>query len=593
MFQSVRLKFSGLIESLVRYPLTVAFLTATAILIAESIGGSRDLIKFILTGAVGAVWCAAAQSAYERFFVGVRWRILLYLMALLFSAVFYLSIWRLSENSAEIVTRTAVAMFALLIAYIWVPVIKSHVSFNESFMAAFKALFQSVFFSGIIFLGSAAIIAAVDTLITPVDEKIYSYTANIVFVIIAPLFFLSLIPVFPGKADMLSGAKGDEKQREIMRKRTSCPKFLEVLLSYIIIPLAAVFSVILILYILLNIGGKFWTNNLLEPMLISYAITVIVITVLVGHLDNRFAKLFRAVFPKVLIPIALFQVIASILLLRETGVTFARYYVILFGVFAVFSGMALSLQPVRRSGVIAVFLIVLSAISLIPPIDAFTVSRNSQISSLEYVLRKNGMLRDDKIEPKENIPDTDKTRIIAAIQYLSEMDDLAQLKWLPADFAVYDDTAFYSTFGFYQYISANPEQRYISVNYNLTNTISIEGFDTLTQVGFPYPVMNETAKAFVVRDKNYSLLTEFDAGRYVISLKDAAGQELCRFNTAEIFTRYSSYTPTKNILTHEEASFSSENDKAVLKIIVLNASFMNKSETRDQFIQMLVLIKLK
>lgn len=593
MFQSVRLKFSGLIESLVRYPLTVAFLTATAILIAESIGGSRDLIKFILTGAVGAVWCAAAQSAYERFFVGVRWRILLYLMALLFSVAFYLSIWRLSENSAEIVTRTAVAMFALLIAYIWLPVIKSRVSFNESFMAAFKALFQSVFFSGIIFLGCTAIIAAVNTLITPVDEKIYSYTANIVFVIIAPLFFLSLIPVFPGKEDVLSGVKGDEKQREIMRKRTSCPKFLEVLLSYIIIPLAAVFSVILILYILLNIGGKFWTNNLLEPMLISYAITVIVITVLVGHLDNRFAKLFRAFFPKVLIPIALFQVIASILLLRETGVTFARYYVILFGVFAVFSGMALSLQPIRRSGAVAVLLIVLSAISLIPPVDAFTVSRNGQISALEYVLRKNGMLRDDKIAPKENIPDTDKTRIIAAIQYLSEMDDLARLKWLPADFTVYDDSTFYSTFGFYQYISANPEQRYISVNYNLTNTISIEGFDTLTQMGFPYPGMNETAKTFIIRDKTCRLQTEFDGSRYVISLKDAAGQELCRFNTAEIFTRYSSYTPTKNILTPEEASFISENDKAVLKIIVLNASFMNTSETRDQFIQMLVLIKLK
>lgn len=593
MFQSVRLKFSGLIESLVRYPLTVAFLTATAILIAESIGGSRDLIKFILSGAVGAVWCAAAQSAYERFFVGVRWRILLYLMALLFSAAFYLSIWRLSENSAEIVARTAVAMFALLIAYIWIPVIKSSVSFSESFMAAFKALFQSVFFSGIIFLGSAAIIAAVDTLITPVDEKIYSYTANIVFVIIAPLFFLSLIPVFPGKEDVLSGVKGDEKQREIMRKRTSCPKFLEVLLSYIIIPLVAVFSIILILYILLNIGGKFWTNNLLEPMLISYAITVIVITVLAGHLDNRFAALFRAIFPKVLIPIALFQVIATILMLGETGVTFARYYAILFGVFAVLPGMALSLHPVRRSGVIAVFLIVLSAISLIPPVDAFTVSRNSQISALEYVLRKNGMLRDDKIEPKENIPDSDKTRIISSIQYLSKMDDLARLKWLPADFAVYDDSAFYSTFGFYQYISANPEQRYISVNYNLTNTISIEGFDALAQVDFPYPGMNETAKTFIIRDKTCRLQTEFDGGRYIISLKDAAGLELCRFNTAEIFARYSSYTPTKNILTHEEASFISENDKAVLKIIVLNASFMNTADTNDQFVQMLVLIKLK
>ena len=55
-----------------------------------------------------------------------------------------------------------------------------------------------------------------------------------------------------------------------------CPKFFEILISYIIIPLIAVFTIILLVYIIKNIGGEFWSDNLLEPMIVSYSIFVIV-----------------------------------------------------------------------------------------------------------------------------------------------------------------------------------------------------------------------------------------------------------------------------------------------------------------------------
>ena len=49
--------------------------------------------------------------------------------------------------------RTAVTSFALLFAFIWVPVIKSKINFNQSFMITFKSFFNTVFFSGIIYAG--------------------------------------------------------------------------------------------------------------------------------------------------------------------------------------------------------------------------------------------------------------------------------------------------------------------------------------------------------------------------------------------------------------------------------------------------------
>ncbi len=37
---------------------------------------------------------------------------------------------------------------------IWVPVIKSEISFNKSFMITFKSFFIALFFSGVIFAGT-------------------------------------------------------------------------------------------------------------------------------------------------------------------------------------------------------------------------------------------------------------------------------------------------------------------------------------------------------------------------------------------------------------------------------------------------------
>lgn len=594
MLSLLRRRFSGLVESIVRFPGTVAFLVAAAVLTAVAISNNdNDLTKYILTCAIGAVACAAGQSAYERFFADVIWRIIMMALAIIVTFLFYLSILPLSQNSAESIIRPAVTIFALFIAFIWIGVVKSRYSFSESFMAAFKALFQSVFFSGILFLGCIAIIAAIDRLITPVNSDAYAHTANIVFIIVAPLMLLSLIPVYPGSAQLEQGKIFDEKQRLLIERRIGSPKFLEVLLSYIVIPLASVFTVILLVYILLNIGGKFWTNNLLEPMLVAYTITVIVVTILVGSLENRFASLFRKIFPKVLIPIALFQIVASVLILLDTGVTYGRYYVILYGVLAVFSGVVLSVKPVRKSGVIAIVLIALSVISLIPPVDAFTVSRNSQINTMESVLIENGMLQNNVVTPNASISDKDKTRIITAVQYLSETDNLDEVTWLPARFNGYDDTAFFNLFGFHIYSPSTPGYQYVNVYYNIAGLIPITGYDIFTQVGIPYPDNTDLSTPATVNGKTYTVLKEDANGTSAIVVKERDGLELGRFDTKELFTRYAAYSIDKNMLTLDEATFSVENEKLMLKIIVLNAGFSTEPDRSDKNAQLMVFIKIK
>jgi hypothetical protein len=83
------------------------------------------------------------------------------------------------------------------------------------------------------------------------------------------------------------------------------------------------------------------------------------------------------IFPKILVPIVIFQVAASILKLTGVGITHNRYLVIVFGLFAIISGIVMSIVPIQKNGIIAVTLIIFCIISIVPPIDAFTVSRIS------------------------------------------------------------------------------------------------------------------------------------------------------------------------------------------------------------------------
>ncbi len=84
--------------------------------------------------------------------------------------------------------------------------------------------------------------------------------------------------------------------QNLWKKLFKAPVFLETLLSYIIIPLTVIFTFILFIYIGLNIRGDFWTENLFEPMLVSYSIIGISVLLLSVSFENGFARQFHRIF---------------------------------------------------------------------------------------------------------------------------------------------------------------------------------------------------------------------------------------------------------------------------------------------------------
>lgn len=589
--EKLRHRFKGLTGSIARYPLTAAFLVAAAVLIAIEINTDKDYSKILLTCAVGAVLGATLQAVYERFFEKVSARLILMGGCIVLTAGYDLIIRSAPKLSMEIGVRTSVALFALLIAFIWAPVIRSRISFNDSFMVVFKSLFHSVFYSAVIMGGCSAIIAAIHQLIYPLDSRFYSHTANIIFVLFAPVFFLSLIPLYPGKKE--KEADRDGARDEAIGSAAHCPRFLEVLISYIIIPLTAVFTVILLIYIVINIRGRFWTNNLLEPMLVSYAVTVVLVYILASGLENKFAVLFRKIFPKVLIPIVLFQIASSVLSLSGTGITHTRYYVILFGIFAASAGVVMSLVPVRKNGIIAAMLIAFSIVSIIPPVDAFTVSRVNQTNMLKTALTQNGMLKNNSITPNGSISADAKKKIIKSVEYLSMMGYTDRIPWLPAGFVVYED--FNSTFGFDEYDLPETTGRPINVVIDSSVPLDIAGYDFLAHTYINQPDDNTQPKIcdFARSGVNYSLIKEKVSDRYDIVLTGANNLELIRFDTGEIFSRYKSFTAQKSGITLEEATFTAENDSAKLTFVVQNANMDTGTGQTYYNADLYILVSLK
>ena len=345
-------------------------------------------------------------------------------------------------------------------------------------------------------------------------------------------------------------------------------------------------------YIIKNIGSEFWTDNLLEPMLVAYAITVILVYILASEIENKFTVFFRKVFPKVLVPIVLFQITSSILSLTDTGVTHTRYYVILFGLFAAIAGILMSFLPVRKNGVIAALLIVFAAISIVPPVDAFTVSRTNQIDMLENALVKNDMLDHNEIKPNESISDKDKQTITNAIYYLSMMEYTKEIKWLPEDFDAYTD--FQNTFGFKEYQEPTDSIQPVYLSLEQSAPITITGYDFFMQTDIYLSDQSKDDKVYDIEKdgKTYSLLRDYKEDQIDLILMGENDQELIRFETQEIYDKFYNYSSMKGLISTEEATFTKENDRAKITIVVQNVG-IEKSMGQNNNALLFVFVQIK
>ena len=573
-------RVQNLTDAISRFPLSVLFLVIATSLLSLNIQSQEfDHYELVIASFVGSLAAAVAQMVFERFFFHrekLRWVVLS--PAILLAIIYYFTLNSESDVfSFEAVIRTTVLSFALFIAFIWIPSIRNWLSFSDSFTAAFKALFTTILFSSVLIIGIMAILSAINILLLTVDYRVFTHAANIVASLFAPIFFLSDIPRYVVSIE--SDVRKEELSPEI-ETAISVPKTLEVLLSYIIIPITMVFTVILALYIVMNIGRDFWVDNLLEPMLVSYAIVVILVMLLIGRLENKVVTNFRWVFPKILFFIVLLQTIASIVQIGEKGLTIGRYYVILFGLFAIIASVIFSIWPKQKNGLVAVVWIVFSIISIVPPVDAFTVSKNGQITFLRSVLNDNEMLAQNTVVPKNDIPENEQRKIVETVNDLESNGFLEEVDFLPEDFQSSVD--FEETFGFDQYGTVTEAFNYYYFEWDNDTVLDVSKYQTMSKIQVDTMSQwtdTETVQTIEIEEAVYQLEVTEEEDAVLLSLTNENGETVLSTNVTEIVNEVNQAPEaTTQNLALDQALVETENSEAVMDTLVTQLDLNNNGE---------------
>jgi len=522
----------GMSAAAVRFPFTVLCLVAAAGIICYIISLRTDppllIEKLTFTMAVGAMLGMVTQFLTERFEKLSGKRLLLHGGAVLLTIAYFGILWPAPEISSDIIARTFVAIFSMICFVLWIPSIKEKADFNKVTLIHFKSLFTSLLYSAVISAGISAILFAVDRLLFRINTDSYAYTMAFVWVVFAPVFYLSLLPPFNSKIP---------EDDEIAERKSQYPKFLEILVSYIAIPLFAAYTLVLLAYFIKILITTVWPSGLLGPMVLVYSAIGLILFILASLLENRFAAVFRKFFPKVWIPIVVMQLVSVWIRLNSYGITESRYYVVLFGIFSIVTGIILSLRPVKMNRSIALLAAGFAIFSVLPPVDAFTVSRNSQIDRVEQILQSEGMLSGGKITPNKDASEKSKTEISNILSYLDVHSSLKYISWLPKDFDIYRDME--NVLGFKPVYPTSPGEQsdYFYASLYPEIPLDISGYDTSVIINSYRKSDNDnkTDMPFTLDGVTYKISckrsSEFDVR---VSVEDDQGKELIGANLYDL-----------------------------------------------------------
>lgn len=376
----------------------------------------------------GILFSMTSQLFYERFFKEnekMRWVLKGVVVGLIGLYYYYLTYsltvidggWTIYSIPG---IRSMILFFLGTILFIWVPTIKNNIKFSESFLVTFKAYFSTLFFSIILFLGIFLTFALFEFLFFTIDFNWGLHTSTLVFNFFAPIFFLTNIP-----KDYIEG--------ETTAEAATMPKFLHYLISYIFVPIMGVLTGIIVLYIVTNITNDFFTDNILEGLLLSYTISGWILLLLTDAIDNNPSKWFRKIFPYLLIFVIVLQMISTFLQIQDVGVTHGRYFILLFGVGSVISGLWYLLKG-ESLRILPLVAVVSGLIVLIPPVDAMSIAVNQQRNRIETVLNEYEMFdAEGEIVANPEVPAGEQETVLESLDYLSEISALNQLGWLPQE----------------------------------------------------------------------------------------------------------------------------------------------------------------
>jgi phage anti-repressor protein len=468
----VKKSLVALYKSIKRFPITLVLTFSLALVlivvseITMNLGYDHSSIEILnriaMVMALGIPLTLSIKLLFEKYAsVNIVSKILVYVIASAFLGFYYSYLLKVIDTTST--SRYIALSFSLYLCFLFIPFYNKRELLELYVIKVFTRFFITIIYSAVLFLGLAAILFTVDKLLgIEVRSSIYYYTWLLTAGVFSSTFFLAGI------------SENDESAEEF-----SYPKYLSILLLYIVMPLVSIYLAILYIYFAKIIITWKWPVGLVSHLVLWYSAFCVGLIFLIAPIkDNKWVKRFVLWFPKLILPILIMMFISMGIRINAYGITENRYYVVILGLWVLAMMLFISLKKERQNSVILVSLAIVSILTVFGPLSSFTVSRLSQNNRFTGILVKNGMLQEGAIIGKSDIPKDDINEISQILSYFDRNHSLQDVKHLPKDFSLNDME---KVFGFkYQESELYRPEKYISYNINERNdAIDISEYDYL------------------------------------------------------------------------------------------------------------------
>jgi Domain of unknown function (DUF4153) len=568
-------------SSLQRFPITILLSTACVILLIymRELGFDVDdnfrekINKITMILALGIPLSLVIKLYFERLSqYSISKLYASYLGGAIVLVLYYYFL--LKDFNMVSITRYTGFTLTFYLVFLFIAYLPNKDDFELYIIRIFTRFFTTIIYSVVLFLGVAAILFTLHELLGfNIESNMYYYSWLIVVGVFAPTFFLAGVPY--------------NTEKLILQ---DFPKLLKVLILYIVMPLLAIYTVILYIYFGKIIITTQWPQGLVSHLVLWYSVIMTMVLFFISPLrkENSWANKFMNILPKLMLPLIFMMFISIGIRINAYGITENRYYVVALGIWVLLVMIYFSFAKKLRNIVLLISLVIVILISVFSPISSYSISKYSQNKRFVSILQRNNMIKDNTIiKTSGGVSDEDKNEVSSIIRYFNSNHSLENIKLLPQDFKIeqmeqvlgfkYSDGYDYNNDGFF----------YFNVSRNF-NVIHISGYDYLL----------DSRNGNYSSSNNNPISMNFDYESGVVKIKEGEKEIYSKDLTdfANLLIEKYGVNQNREDVSLEDMCFIDENNEIKVKIQFLHMAGRKNSSTgkiESKGFEFYILVELK
>jgi hypothetical protein len=282
----------------------------------------------------------------------------------------------------------------------------------------FMRLLTGLLYSVVLYMGLALALQALNSLFgVHFDNNNFVRLWVYIIGVFNSLFFLAGIPANIGN----------------LRHEDYYPKGLKIFAQFVLLPLVAVYLLILYSYSVKILLQWEWPQGWVSYLVLGFVITGIFSFLLIEPIKhqqgNAWIRIYSKVFYIALLPLVIVLFLAVRVRINEYGITENRYFLIGLTTWLAAIAVYFLVSKKKNIKIIPITLFALTLLSIIGPWNAFNVAERSQMRIFDALVEKHKLLNNSKFNAvAKTIPLEDNRQLSSVVKFLHDRERLNLLQ---------------------------------------------------------------------------------------------------------------------------------------------------------------------